>query len=143
VRWLADECVDAGLVSHLRTDGHDVVSMAETATAASDDEVLIQAQTEGRVLLTEDKDFGDLVFRRGQPVPGVVLLRIASARHRLKIIRLDRRSVDSARIFSGGIRLSKRLGFARGRCQEDRVSPAAGQDGRTSVTPLQRLGAQI
>lgn len=89
MRWLADECIDAGLVLHPRTDGHDVVSMAETATAASDDEVLIQAQTEGRVLLTEDKDFGDLVFRRGQPVPGVVLLRIDSARHRLKIIRLD------------------------------------------------------
>jgi predicted nuclease of predicted toxin-antitoxin system len=89
VRWLADECVDAGLVWHLRAAGHDVVSMAEVATATSDADVLTQAQTERRVLLTADKDFGDLVFRRGQPVPGVVLLRIDPAQHELKIVRLD------------------------------------------------------
>jgi predicted nuclease of predicted toxin-antitoxin system len=64
VRWLADECVDAGLVSHLRTTGHDVVYMAETASATGDSEILEQARIEDRLLLTEDKDFGDLVFRR-------------------------------------------------------------------------------
>ena len=39
---------------------------------------------DGRLLLTEDKDFGDLVFRRGGQVPGIVLLRINPAMHALK-----------------------------------------------------------
>jgi predicted nuclease of predicted toxin-antitoxin system len=67
VRWLADECVDAGLVSHLRAAGHDVIYMAEVSPAASDARVLMRAQAERRILLTEDKDFGDLVFAVGNP----------------------------------------------------------------------------
>jgi predicted nuclease of predicted toxin-antitoxin system len=89
VRWLVDECVDAGLVSHLRAAGHDVVYMAEVAPRDSDAEVTARAQAEQRLLLTEDKDFGDLVFRRGRPVPGVILVRIAPAMHALKRARLD------------------------------------------------------
>ncbi|HEY1980582.1 MAG TPA: DUF5615 family PIN-like protein [Xanthobacteraceae bacterium] len=89
MRWIADECVDAELVWRLRDSGHDVISVAEISPAASDADVLRQAQIERRVLLTEDKDFGDLVFRRGQSVPGVVLLRIDPARRELKIIRLN------------------------------------------------------
>jgi predicted nuclease of predicted toxin-antitoxin system len=54
VRWLADECVDAGLVSHLRAAGHDVVYMAEIAPAISDVEVLAHARAEDRLLLTEE-----------------------------------------------------------------------------------------
>jgi len=89
VRWLADECIDAGLVSHLRAAGHDVLYMAEFAPSASDTEVMARAGVERRILLTEDKDFGDLVFRRGQSVPGVILLRIDPALHALKKTRLD------------------------------------------------------
>ena len=76
MRWLVDECVDAGLVARLRASGHDVVYMAEVLPAASDADVLARAQGETRLLLTEDKDFGDLVFRRGRKVPGIVLLRL-------------------------------------------------------------------
>ena len=89
MRWLADECVDAGLVARLRDAGHDVVYMAEAAPAESDVEVMQRAQADGRLLLTEDKDFGDLVFRRGQQVPGIVLLRVDPAMHALKSQRLD------------------------------------------------------
>jgi len=89
VRWLADECVDAGLVSHLRAAGHDVLYVAEIAPSVTDAEVMTLARTEGRVLRTEDKDFGDLVFRRGQQVPGIVLLRIDPAMHVRKASRLD------------------------------------------------------
>jgi predicted nuclease of predicted toxin-antitoxin system len=89
LRWLADECVDAGLVSHLRAAEHDVVYMAEVAPAADDGRVLIWARAEQRILLTEDKDFGDLVFRRGQTVPSIVLLRVDSTMHALKEVRLD------------------------------------------------------
>jgi len=89
VRWLADECIDAALVAHLRGAGHDVAYMAEIARAADDANVMARAWADGRLLLTEDKDFGDLVFRRGARVPGIVLLRIDPAMHALKRRRLD------------------------------------------------------
>lgn len=89
MRWLADECIDAGLVYHLRASGHDVLYMAELAPATSDADVLTRADDEDRILLTEDKDFGDLVFRRGGHVPGLVLLRVDPAQHTLKRERLD------------------------------------------------------
>ncbi|MGT2438488.1 DUF5615 family PIN-like protein [Bradyrhizobium betae] len=74
--WLADECVAASLVRGLRGTGHDVRYIAEFAASLSDVEVIALASREGRLLLTADKDFGELVFRRGKAVPGLVLLRI-------------------------------------------------------------------
>jgi predicted nuclease of predicted toxin-antitoxin system len=89
VRWLVDECINAALVAHLRRAGHDVTYLAETAQAATDADILALARQENRLLLTEDKDFGDLVFRRGAAVPGLVLLRLDPAAHALKEQRLD------------------------------------------------------
>jgi predicted nuclease of predicted toxin-antitoxin system len=63
--------------------------MAEVAPAASDADVMMRARIEGCILLTEDKDFGDLVFRRGESVPGVVVLRIDSTLRDLKAVRLE------------------------------------------------------
>jgi predicted nuclease of predicted toxin-antitoxin system len=88
VRWLADECVAAPLVGFLRNAGHDVAYVAEAAAGLSDADVINLASREMRLLLTEDKDFGDLVFRRERTVPGVVLLRIGRENRALKAIRL-------------------------------------------------------
>jgi len=63
--------------------------MAEATPATEDAYVAARAQAEARLLLTEDKDFGDLVFRRGEPVPGIVLLRLDPAMHALKRRRID------------------------------------------------------
>ena len=77
MRWLADECVAAALVAHLRAAGHDVAYMAELAPRASDADVIRRAYDEGRLLLTEDKDFGDLAFQFGLPATcGIVLFRL-------------------------------------------------------------------
>jgi len=89
VRWLIDECVDAALVAQLRGSGHDVSYMSDVAPRATDPEVMHRAYSENRLLLTEDKDFGDLIFRQAKPVPGPVLLRIDSARRSLKGRRLQ------------------------------------------------------
>ena len=88
MRWLADECVAAPLVALLRGSGHDVLYVAEAAAGLRDVEVVALAMRENRLLLTADKDFGDLVFRRGRSVPGVVLMRINPDRAELKTIRL-------------------------------------------------------
>jgi predicted nuclease of predicted toxin-antitoxin system len=89
VRWLADECVDAGLVTRLRSESHDVTYIAEVHASAADRQVLAMALSENRLLLTEDKDFGDLVFRSRMEVPGVILLRLGPQERHLKWDRLQ------------------------------------------------------
>jgi predicted nuclease of predicted toxin-antitoxin system len=88
VRWLVDECVDAALVSSLRAACHDVSYISEIASGLTDEDALRLAQEQQRVFLTEDKDFGELVFRFRLPVPGLVLLRIDPSRTALKWPRL-------------------------------------------------------
>ena len=88
MRWLVDECVDSALVSLLRQTGHDVLYMADDAPRTSDAAVIQKAAAEGRLLLTDDKDFGDLVFRQGLQVPGLVLLRIDPANYEQRRVRL-------------------------------------------------------
>jgi predicted nuclease of predicted toxin-antitoxin system len=88
VRWLADECVAGLVVARLREAGYDVTYMAELAPSTPDADVIALAHREGRVLLTEDKDFGELVFRWNRPVPGLVLLRIALNKNELEWTRL-------------------------------------------------------
>jgi predicted nuclease of predicted toxin-antitoxin system len=75
VRFLADESCDAALVRALRAAGHDVISIAETLAGAADRVVLELAVTHERVLLTRDKDFGELVFSTGARASGVLLIR--------------------------------------------------------------------
>jgi len=63
MRWIGDECVSRHVVASLRTQGHDVIYIADAAPVERDGPILNLAIREGRLLLTEDKDFGDLVFR--------------------------------------------------------------------------------
>jgi predicted nuclease of predicted toxin-antitoxin system len=74
---LADEGVDKQIVVRLREEGYSVSYVAEMAPGISDDIVLELANKEGSLLLTADKDFGDLVFRLRRLSAGVVLIRLA------------------------------------------------------------------
>jgi len=74
---LADENIVAAVVHQLREDGWGVVWIAEIAPAIGDRDVLARAVAEDRILLTDDKDFGEIVVREGRPHRGVVLLRLA------------------------------------------------------------------
>jgi predicted nuclease of predicted toxin-antitoxin system len=84
VNFLADESVDRPIVDSLRQRGHDVLYVAEMEPGISDDAVLDLANREGALLLTGDKDFGELVFRLGRFAPGVILLRLAGLSARSK-----------------------------------------------------------
>jgi predicted nuclease of predicted toxin-antitoxin system len=77
VNLLADEGVDQPIVERLRNDGHDVLYVAELSPSVTDEEVLQRANDLGVLLVTADKDFGELVFRQARAHPGVVLLRLA------------------------------------------------------------------
>lgn len=75
MRFLADESCDFAVVRALRAAGHDVLAIAELAPQTSDPEVIELAVREDRVLLTEDKDFGQLVYAGAHDSSGVVLIR--------------------------------------------------------------------
>ena len=74
---VADESVDRQIVEQLRHDGHQVTYVAEIDPGISDDAVLDLANQERSLLLTADKDFGELVFRQHALMSGVVLARLA------------------------------------------------------------------
>jgi predicted nuclease of predicted toxin-antitoxin system len=76
MRFLADEGVDCSIVTALREDGHDVRWTAEELEGSKDDVVLETAASDERILITEDKDFGELVYRRRLGHRGVVLVRV-------------------------------------------------------------------
>ncbi len=75
MRFLADESCDFAVVRALRGAGYDVLCISESSPRAEDSEVIRLAVREGRVLLTEDKDFGRFVYSHGQETLGVIFLR--------------------------------------------------------------------
>jgi predicted nuclease of predicted toxin-antitoxin system len=85
---LIDENVDRQVVDRLRQNGHRVWYIAEMEPGISDDAVLELANRETALLLTADKDFGELVFRQHRLTSGVVLIRLAglSPTHKAGIV---------------------------------------------------------
>ena len=76
---LANENFPRNAVTALREEGHNVVWIRTDAPGSSDEQVLARAQAENRVLVTFDKDFGELAFRAGLPASsGVILFRIST-----------------------------------------------------------------
>lgn len=76
IRLLADENLPLPSIVALRGAGVDLEAVVEVASGAADTQVLEHARMEGRILVTFDRDFGELLYRRRLPVPpGVVYLR--------------------------------------------------------------------
>jgi predicted nuclease of predicted toxin-antitoxin system len=78
MKLLADEGVDKSVVDLLRASGFDVHYILETDRGVDDDRVLQIANEEDRILLTQDKDFGEMVFRLRKVHPGIVLIRLGA-----------------------------------------------------------------
>jgi predicted nuclease of predicted toxin-antitoxin system len=77
VRLLVDENMPGTVIADLRQRGHDIFSVKESMRGADDPAILARAQAESRVVVTQDKDFGELAFRIGLPATcGVILLRL-------------------------------------------------------------------
>lgn len=77
MNFLADEGVDRQIVERLREAGHHVWYIAEMSPGISDDVVLDLANREDALLLTADKDFGELVYLQRRVTTGIVLMRLA------------------------------------------------------------------
>ena len=74
---LADENIDEQIIETLRKNGHNVLYVGEMSPSISDKVVLSKANKMNALLLTADKDFGELVFRQHLISKGVILIRLA------------------------------------------------------------------
>jgi len=79
LKFLADESCDFSIVRSLRKANYDVNAIAEETPGISDLEVLKKARKEERILLTEDKDFGEWIYAHGSEISGVIFFRYPSS----------------------------------------------------------------
>lgn len=101
MRLLAGESVDGPVVARLRGDGHAVVWIVEEAPGTADEVILARAYAEGVVLVTADKDFGELVYRQRQPHAGVLLLRLSGCDEAAKCDLVSRAVGEQGGKFAG------------------------------------------
>ena len=90
MRFLVDECTGPVVANWLKERGHDVFSIYQDSRGASDEEILAKAYSENWILITNDKDFGEKVFRANHPHKGVIFLRLDDERSQSKITVLER-----------------------------------------------------
>ena len=117
MRILADEGIDRPIVERLRQSNHQVLYVAEIEPGISDEVVLDLANQERAVLLTSDKDFGELIFRQGQMSRGLILIRLAGsspARKAESVISAIRAHGDEMEqaftvITPGAVRIRRRI----------------------------------
>ncbi len=89
MRFLIDESADARLAFYLGAQGHDATLVAHThAPGLPDARVLAIAHAESRILITDDRDFSDLVFRQHEPHSGVIYFRLRDTLISTRLFRL-------------------------------------------------------
>jgi predicted nuclease of predicted toxin-antitoxin system len=84
VKFLADESVDYPIVQSLRDQQYHVDYIAELSPGISDEQVLDQAEQNKAILITADKDFGDITFRLGRVSSGILLYRLSGLNNQEK-----------------------------------------------------------
>jgi predicted nuclease of predicted toxin-antitoxin system len=102
--FFADESIDRQIIERLRKDGHQVLDITELDPGISDDKVLSMANESNAILLTADRDFGDLVFRQRRLANGIVLIRLAglssTKKAELTSSMLDKHAIEIQGAFS-------------------------------------------
>ncbi len=113
-KFLVDESTGKRLALLLMKHGYNVIFVGDWKKSASDNEVLEKAYKEKRVLITDDKDFGELIFRLGRKSAGVILLRtrVTDAHFRMNLLKrlIDHIDVNQKFIVlkENAIRISKK-----------------------------------
>ena len=90
MRFLVDECAGPAVAKWLREQHHEVFSVFDEAKGTPDDDVLKKATDEHWILVTIDKDFGEMIFRERKPHHGVIFMRLSDERSANKIAVLRR-----------------------------------------------------
>jgi predicted nuclease of predicted toxin-antitoxin system len=117
MKLLLDTCVAGSVREAMQRDGHDVVWAAEWAQDPGDHEILARAHAEGRILVTIDKDFGELAIVRGQQHHGILRLAgLSSSRQpdvcRIVLSRHAKELHGCAIVTADGVRIRVRPGGA-------------------------------
>ena len=86
MKFLIDRCAGVTLAQWLRKQGHDVAEATDKGPDPGDEELLSRASTEGRILVTLDKDFGALVFAQEKAHSGIVRLPDVPAAQRVALL---------------------------------------------------------
>ncbi len=76
MRFLVDECTGPAVARWLRMGNHEVFSVYEEARGMTDDEILRKAFAENWILITNDKGFGEKIYRERRPHRGLIFLRL-------------------------------------------------------------------
>jgi len=89
MRFLVDECTGPVVAQWLRAHQHEVFSVYDQARGAADEEIIRKAFDESWILVTNDKDFGELIYRERRPHKGVILLRLEDERtlNKIEVVR--------------------------------------------------------
>jgi predicted nuclease of predicted toxin-antitoxin system len=90
MRFLVDECTGPAVAAWLRTQNHEVFSVFEQSRGMNDEDIIQKAASENWILITNDKDFGDKVYRDGRLHRGVILLRLGNESSASKIQVISR-----------------------------------------------------
>jgi predicted nuclease of predicted toxin-antitoxin system len=97
MKFLVDESAPARIAEFLRSQGHDVTRVGtDYAQGLPDEDVLALSHSEQRVLVTNDSDFGELIFKQGLPHSGVIFFRLGYAPMETRIALLERVLRDHA-----------------------------------------------
>ena len=89
MRFLADENIPLAIVEWLQASGHDVVYAGQIAAGEKDVNWLTRTEADQRLVITSDKDFGELIFREQLNSHGVILLRLGRLTIPERLIRLQ------------------------------------------------------
>jgi len=89
MKFLIDESVEKPIVDWLRYQKYDVMYVAESSSGITDEEVIKIANSESRILITNDKDFGELIFRQGRITHGILLIRAVNeeSSNKLRLVK--------------------------------------------------------
>ncbi|WP_395043066.1 DUF5615 family PIN-like protein [Flavobacterium sp.] len=90
MRFLVDECVGTTVSEFLKSTNHIVISVFDELRGSTDDELLFKSNTENYILITSDKDFGEMVFKNQKPHNGIILIRCKPNNFKQKILVLTK-----------------------------------------------------
>jgi predicted nuclease of predicted toxin-antitoxin system len=90
MQFLVDECVGSSVATFLKNQNHNVFSVFDQWRGATDDDILEKCLIEKYILITSDKDFGEMIYNQQKPHHGIILIRCEPNKFSKKIEVLEK-----------------------------------------------------